>query len=956
MNESAQSPPPRGLAAIPEALREVTQRHLDALAPILAPDTDPRLRESLPRVLAASEFVARAFVSRPELLRELLASGDLLRACSTHELDAHLAHALDGVADEADLKRRLRLFRQREAVRIAFRDLAGFADLNEVVETMSALADACIARALAQLLDWAKQKVGTPTDEAGNESRFVVLGMGKLGGQELNFSSDVDLIFAYTDEGDTRGARTTSNHQFFVQLGQALINALADITADGFVFRVDMRLRPDGASGPLALCFDATEHYYQMHGRDWERYALIKARVVGGDVAAGEELLARLKPFVFRKYLDYGALNAIRDMKVMIEREMTRKGMQEHVKLGPGGIREIEFIGQALQLIRAGREPPLQCRSILGALERLAERDYLPLAARDELAAAYVFLRNVEHRLQMVHDQQTHVLPQDEVEQTRLAFSMGHADWPAFFGELTRHRECVRRHFTETFVLPAVDGAKQPSTHLGAVWLGTTEAETAAKLLHQTGYADTAAAADVLNGYRESASCQALTAQGRERLDQLMPQIVLAAGAASEPNVTLARAVHVLESIGRRTNYFVMLAESPTALAQFVNLCGASEWIARWIARHPIVLDELLDPRALYELPDRETLAAELRMRMVSLPEEDVELQMEVLREFHHSHLLRVAAADIGPGLSPERVGQHLAHIADVVLDECLTAATRLVQLRHGAPRCRDDAPGFAVIGYGKLGSVELGYASDLDMIFLYEGCEDGATDGRRSVPNEDYFARLGQRVIHLLTTRTPTGVLYDVDMRLRPSGQSGTLVTSLEAFRRYQLENAWTWEHQALVRARAIAGSATLKQAFAEVRREVLCRPRDADKLKHEVVEMRARMAIGHPVPEHAFDLKHSRGGIVDIEFMVQYWALRWAPEYPALVHHTDNISILDALQAEGLLEAGRAEFLADAYRRYLSLEHRLKLAERGSVTDPATLGDLPAQVRQVWDQTFNE
>jgi glutamate-ammonia-ligase adenylyltransferase len=957
MNERAQSPLQHGLAQLPAELRDSTQRHLAAIAARVPTSADARLLEPFARVLASSEFVARAFISQPALLSELFASNDLLCAYRAHELDQRLARALDGVADEADLKQRLRTFRRREAVRIGFRDLAGFADLSEVMETMSALADACIAQALQHLLGWAKQKYGTPTDASGNESRFVVLGMGKLGGEELNFSSDVDLIFAYSEEGEVRGPREVSNHQFFIQLGQALINTLADITSDGFVFRVDMRLRPNGASGPLALCFDAIEQYYQMHGRDWERYALIKARVVGGDTAAGGELLTRLKPFVFRRYLDYGALNAIRDMKVLIEREMTRKGMHEHVKLGPGGIREIEFIGQALQLIRAGREPPLQCRSILGALERLAERDYLPLAARDELAAAYVFLRNVEHRLQMVNDQQTHVLPSDEVEQARLALSMNYADWPTFVVALTQHRDNVRRHFTDTFVVPVVDGVKEPTAHLAGVWLGTIDAETTLRLLHNSGYADAPAAVELLNGFRNSAPCQALTTDGRERLDRLIPQLILAAGSTAEPNTTLTRAVHVLESIGRRTTYFVMLAESPTALTQFVNLCAASEWIARWIARHPIVLDELLDPRTLYELPDREALAAELRMRMVSLPEEDVELQMEVLREFHHSHLLRVAAADIGPGLPPERVGRHLAHIADVVLDECLIAATRMLHARHGTPRCSgsDAVPGFAVIGYGKLGSLELGYASDLDMIFLYEGCPDGATDGRRSMPNEEYFARLGQRVIHLLTTRTPTGVLYEVDMRLRPSGQSGTLVTSLEAFRDYQLQRAWTWEHQALVRARAIAGSAELKQAFADVRRDVLCRARDPDKLKRDVMEMRARMAVGHPVAGDGFDLKHSRGGIVDIEFMVQYWALRWGPAHPALTRHTDNINILDALQAEGLIEARRAELLAGAYRRYLSMEHRLKLAERGSVTDPAALGELPAQVRQVWDETFN-
>lgn len=959
MNKQVQLPLERGLAQVPNALREQTQRYVDDLATRISVDTDPDLLERLPRVLANSDFVARSFSAQPALLGELLASGDLSRAMPAPELDRRLRGFLQNVTDETDLKQRLRTFRRRETVRVAFRDLAGLADLSEVVETMSALADASIATALEQLLAWALRKYGTPMDEAGSkESRFIVLGMGKLGGRELNFSSDVDLIFAYTDDGETHPARRTSNHEFFVKLGQSLIDTLADSTADGFVFRVDMRLRPNGASGPLALSFDAIEQYYQTHGRDWERYALIKARVVGGDSVAGEELLNTLRPFVYRKYLDYGALNAIRDMKGLIERDIARKGMQEHIKLGPGGIREIEFIGQALQLIRAGREPPLQCRPILATLERLCDRGYLPVVARDELASAYMFLRNLEHRLQMVADQQTHVLPSDLTEQVRIAFAMNFPDWSAFSTVLQQHREHVRAHFTHTFVLPGAETTKGVASDIAAVWIGNTEGDPAQRILQSGGFKDAAAALELLRGFRKSPAVHALSVDGRERLDRLMPQVIAAAGAAEEPNTTLARVVHLLEAIGRRTTYFVMLAENPLALTQLVTLCGASEWIARWIAQHPIVLDELLDPRALYELPDHPSLAHELRLRMASLQQEDVELQMEVLREFHHSHLLRVAAADIGPGLPPERVGTQLAMIADAVLDECLTSATSLMSARNGKPRCagKDAAPGFAVIGYGKLGSCELGYASDLDMIFLYEGCEDGATDGKRSVPNEEFFARLGQRVIYLVTTRTPSGVLYEVDMRLRPSGQSGTLVTSLSAFRDYQLNRAWTWEHQALVRARAIAGAPPLRAAFADIRREVLCLPRGTDKLKRDVFDMRERMIAGHPVPAESFDLKHSRGGIVDIEFMVQYWALRWAHTHPMLTHHTDNINILDVLRAENLLEAERAEFLADAYRRYLSMEHRLKLAERGSVTDLTAFDDLPRRVRAIWDNVFND
>lgn len=954
MNDSMQSPQERGLSEVPTVLRRRTGVLLDALLPHVPPNTATSILERLPRVLATSEFVGRTLQARPALLVELLESSDVTRAYASTEMAPRLALMLTDVADDVDLKRRLRLFRQREMVRLAFRDLAGFADLPEVIATSSALADACIAAALERLLTWAKEKYGTPiSDVSGAEAVFVVLALGKLGGHELNFSSDVDLMFAYSDDGETNGARCLSNHEFFIRLGQDLINTLAESSADGFVFRVDMRLRPNGASGPLALSFDAMEHYYQAHGRDWERYALIKARAIAGNLDAGDELLTQLKPFVFRKYLDYGAFEAIRSMRTMIEREMERKGMHEHVKLGPGGIREIEFIGQALQLIRAGREPPLQCRPILQALTRLAERGYLPTAACDELSAAYVFLRNVEHRLQMVADQQTHLLPRDADERTRLAFSMNFSDWPAFVAALTVHRRHVGDHFTGTFAIPGSAAGDEPEA-LATVWSGAAVGEAAAKILRTAGFTDAGAAASVIAGLRDGAAHRALSTEGRQRLDRLMPKLLAAAGSAADPATTLARGVHLLEAIGRRTTYLAMLAENPMALAQLVKLCGASEWIARWIAQHPIVLDELLDPRSLYEPLTHAALAAELRGRMSSIPEADLELQMEVLREFHHSHVLRVAAADIGPGLPPEQVGAHLACIAEVLLDECLSIAWRVLTARHGRPS--GAAPGFAVIGYGKLGGRELGYASDLDMIFLYDGSADGATDGPRSIANEQFYIRLGQRLIQLLTTRTPSGVLYEVDMRLRPSGQSGTLVTRLATFGDYQKQRAWTWEHQALVRARPVAGLVSLKDAFAAVRHEILCQSRDPAKLKQDVVEMRGRMAVTHTPPAAGFDLKYSRGGIVDIEFMVQYWALRWAHSHPMLTRHTDDINILDALRAEGLLEAERSELLKEAYRRYLSLEHRLKLADRGSVTDPATLGDLPERVGRVWDETFND
>ncbi len=958
MNNSVQQIFDAALAAIPAPLRGQVSAYWQELAPHVTALPPGKWLETLPRVFAASEFVARSCVQQPSLLKDLIVSGDLQRAYPTDELTARAVKSLAEAPDEPALKTRLRQLRRREMARIAWRDLAGWADLNETLATLSEFADACVDQALEKLHAWAVEKNGEPKGEhSGQPQRLVVLGLGKLGGQELNFSSDIDLIFAYPEEGETAGERALSNHEFFIRLGQSLINALNENTADGFVFRVDMRLRPNGASGPLALSFAAMEHYYQTHGRDWERYAFIKVRAIAGDRAAGEELLRTLKPFVYRKYLDYGTIESIRGMKGMIEREMARKGMHGNIKLGRGGIREIEFIAQTQQLIRGGREPQLQERRLLTVLPRLVAAGSLEPAAGNDLMQAYIFLRNIEHRLQMAADQQTQQLPTDEHAQLRLAFASGFTNVKSLADELERQRERVHRYFAQLFrTEDDATGEREPDK-LAAVWLGTADAEGAKQILCDSGYAQPEEVLNLVNALREGPMVTAFSTGARARMDRVVPLVLKAAGKSDEPLTTLQRLVRLLEAIGRRTVYFSLMAENPQVLTQLVRLGGASPWIANWIARHPILLDELLDP-TLYELPTPEALRDELRQRLAHIPEDDLELQMEVLREFRHGHVLRVAASDIGPGLAPEQTGAALAAVAEGMVAAALELAARDLERKHGAPQCpgRDTPPGFAVIGYGKLGSQELGYGSDLDMIFLYEGCDEGMTRGARPLPNEAFFARLGQRLIHILTTRTPGGILYEVDMRLRPSGKSGPLVTSLAAFRDYQRDHAWTWEHQALVRARPVAGSPVLVRQFAEVREEILCRPRDPDKLKSEVREMRDKMAaekVRHD--DTQADVKHDPGGIVDIEFMVQYWVLRWAHEHPGLTRHTDNIHILEALKAEGLLEPARAQLLMEAYRRYLSVEHRLKLMERGSLANPAELGDWPAKVRQIWDEAMN-
>lgn len=965
------------LAKLPESLKPAVEIQLQELAPALAPLPAGDWMAVLPRVFACSEFIQHACQSQPELLPDLIQSGELQRAYAPGELAARVRHHVAACEDEAALKHVLRRLRQREMVRLAWRDLAGWANLEEVVRTLSALADTCLDVALEKLYDWAVVRDGEPKEEEGGETAtFVVLGMGKLGGVELNFSSDIDLIFCYSGDGQT-SKREVSNHEFFVRLGQQLIGALNESTADGFVFRVDMRLRPNGASGPLALSFDAMEQYYQTHGRMWERYALIKARVVAGDQDAGAAILQQLRPFVFRKYLDYSAVEEIRALKTSIHRELLRKGIETNIKLGPGGIREVEFIGQAFQLIRGGRDLRFQERGILTVLAHLADEGDLTPQAVSDLSAAYEFLRNTEHRLQQIRDQQTQVLPTDELDRSRVAFGMGFGDWPAFQAALSHHMQRVHEHFNSVFAAPQGETPADDKLGLHALWAGTLDETAAHALLQKAGYADAGATFNLLKELRAGGAYSALSANGRERLDRLMPLLLGAAGLTLQPQTTLARLIAFIEAIGRRSVYLALLVENPLALSQLVKLCSASEWIAQYLNQHPILLDELMDAASLYVPLTRDALAAELQSRLARLPVDDLEAQMEALREFCNGHVLRVAAADVGPGLTPDEVGHYLGYIAEVIVAQALTIANEDLVLKHGRPTLQQNGkttyPGFAVIAYGKLGSLELGYASDLDMIFLHgagqepkcreaQGSagaaaeqEGGVTDGARPIANEVFFARLAQRLIHILTARTVGGILYEVDTRLRPSGRSGMLVTNPSAFREYQDSHAWVWEHQALIRARPIAGDAGLAAIFEEIRTTTLCRARDPETLRTEVAAMRERMhAAQAPHDPAKINLKHDPGGMIDVEFMVQYAVLRWAHDHPELIRHRGNIPLLEALQARGLLDPVSADLLRDAYRRYIGAEQRLKLMERRPLVEPQELDGFPERVRALWQETF--
>ncbi len=877
--------------------------------------------------LSSSRYATRLIEAKPALAEELDAHGD--KPFARAEIDLAL-ESVRGASEEA-ARRALRQLRQRVLLRVMARDLAGLAPLAEVCATMSDLAEGAISAAH----DWAeammRERHGTVRDSAGNPQRLIVVGMGKLGGRELNVSSDIDLVFVYPSEGGSDGPKPVSAHEYFALLGRKLIALLNDATEDGFVFRVDMRLRPDGEAGALALSLDALETYFVSHGREWERYAWIKARALTGGPDA--ELEAVRRPFVFRKYLDYATLAAMRKLHAEVRREVARRDLADHIKLGPGGIREIEFIAQALQLIRGGRDPALAARPTLQVLPLLAEKRLLPEAAAQELCDAYVFLRNLEHRLQYLDDAQTHRLPQDEGDRARIASMCGCADWDACAAKIEAVRASVAAHFNAVFAQSAEAGSS-----FDATW--QDDAGEIERALRERGYRDAGPTSARLAATRTSQRYLGLPSDSRRRFDALVPQLAAAAVQTPDPDATLVRGLALIEAIARRASYLALLAEHREALDRVARMIGASGWAADFITRHPLLLDELLDDRMLYAVPDWPGFARELE-GLVAAFEGDTERQMNALREAHQSQVFRLLAQDLAGILSVEKLADHLSMLADILLDRTLALCWSQLRNRH-----MESPPRFAVVAYGKLGGKELGYASDLDIIFIYDDPDPAASE---------VYARLAQRLNNWLTSRTSAGQLFDTDLRLRPSGSSGLLVSSIEGFTQYQEREAWVWEHQALTRARYCAGDASVGAAFEAVRERILRREREPRALAAEVLAMREKIHAAHPNASGLFDVKHDRGGMIDIEFIVQYLVLAHAHRHAGLVANLGNIALLKICADLGLASPALAEGAREAYREFRKLQHGLRLnnAQYARV-EPALVRSHVQAVTGLWDEVL--
>ena len=918
--------------------------------------------------MARSVFLKQTLERHPDQVEALVTSLSLREPTTDAYLRQRWQEHLEAVEDEPSLHKALRQFRRESQFRIIWRDLMRWADMHETVAATSAFADTCIQGALDWLYRDACEQAGTPwgkdpvTGEEGPQS-MVVLGMGKLGGRELNVSSDIDLIFAFPGKGETRGGRRSlDNQQFFIRLGQRLIQALDQITADGFVFRVDMRLRPYGQSGALALSFAALETYYQDQGRDWERYAMVKARVVAGDEKAGRALMDSLRPFVYRKYVDFSAFESLRSMKAMISREVRRKGLENNIKLGSGGIREIEFVVQAFQLIRGGRDRELQQRELLNVLKELEELELLPSPVVKELRAAYVFLRNLEHALQGMEDKQTQLLPEDELSQARVALIMGYDSWADCLQELDAHRERVAQHFSDIIATEEEEhdsAALEEGWH--ELWLAEMDDTAAGQWLADHGYEAAESSLALLHDLRDSRTVQVMQTQGRKRLNQFMPVLLQALTQVDAPSETLGRVLQLVEAILRRTAYMVLRLENPGARTQLVKLCSESPWIARQLADTPLLLDELLNAESLYHPPAKEELQDDLRQQMLRIPFEDLEEQMESLRHFKKAHILRVAASELKGTLPLMKVSDYLTWIAEVVLDHVVDVAFANLVSRHGYPRRADGSAcdtDFAIIGYGKLGGIELGYTSDLDLVFVHNADPEQATDGDKPIDNAVFYTRLGQRIVHILSTQTPSGQLYEVDMRLRPSGNSGLLVSTLQAFEKYQRNDAWTWEHQALARARGVAGCGDTLAAFESLRHDLLCQTRDRDALRQEVVSMREKMRSSLGTPESGqqatFHIKHDHGGIIDIEFMVQFLMLANSCQHPELTQWSDNIRQLEELGRAGVIAVADAEKLREVYITLRSTIHRRALQNLNSQVEGDAFSEERTYIRSMWEKVM--
>ena len=906
-------------------------------------------------ILLQSDFLIDAFYRFPEWLTDIITHPP--QADERCFYQQWLNERLASVFDELALMKVLRLFRRYILVRLEWSQLTRTSNEEQILLQLTQLAEVIIVTTRDWLYELSCKEWGTPCNLQGQAQPLLILGMGKLGGGELNFSSDIDLIFTYPQHGQTQGGRRElDNAVFFTRLGQRLIKTLDQITEDGFVYRVDMRLRPLGDGGPLVLSFSAMEDYYQEQGRDWERYAMVKAKILGDQQEPyTKELYQMLKPFVYRRYIDFSVLQSLRNMKSMIEREVRRRGLTNNIKLGAGGIREIEFIVQVFQLIRGGRVVGLQTRSLLTALQVIEQESLLSVNEVDILRENYLFLRRCENLLQAIHDEQTQALPDDELDRIRIATSMNFNDWYEFEFDLAKRMQLNRQVFNQLIgedTSESVSNSKQYNEQFDDLWVPDLQLSDVTSVLTSYSHDDAEKLYQMLCQFRDDIGKRTIGVRGREILDQLMPRLLELVCTDKNTLVLLSRILHLLVNIVSRTTYLELLLEYPTALKQLIRLCSASPMISEQLAHYPILLDELIDINSLYQTVSPNEYKSELYQYLLRIEVDDEEQQLEALRQFKQMQLLHIAAADVEQVLNTMKVSDHLTYVAESLIDFVVQMAWNQMVARYGKPtHLTDNQKGLVIIAYGKLGGWELGYGSDLDLVFLHDCPVDSITNGDKQIDSRQFYLRLVQRIIHLFNVRTSFGILYEVDVRLRPQGDAGLLACSLNAFYDYQMHEAWTWEHQALVRARAVYGEIELIKRFNQIRHDVLCKPREEKVLKTEVREMREKMRTHLGTTEqHRFNLKIDDGGIGDIEFLSQYLVLNYAHQYPKMTTWSDNVRILELAANYQIMDRQEAEQLTKAYIDMRNEIHQLSLQLLPSTVDDSYFKLEKQIVNQSW------
>ncbi len=911
----------------------------------------PPLAGAATRVLIASEFVMGVLERQARALLDRIAEAEPL---ASESVEARIE--ILGLT-EAEAMASLRRFRNVEMARIAWRDIAGEAELEASLNDLSELAIGLLRNAVEFAMRALERRFGRPERRGGEPAPLLTLAMGKLGGGELNFSSDIDLVFLYPDDAVLGGHTGAELQPYYTRVAQLVIKLLDQATPDGFAYRIDTRLRPFGASGPLVLGLSAFETYLVSNGRDWERYAYQKARLVSGRAYKKEVFDEILTPFVYRGYVDYGVFESLRQMKALIRQQVAQRDMADNIKLGSGGIREVEFIVQAFQLVRGGRDASLRQQSLLPVLPRLGEERQLEEPEVAALRSAYRFLRRVENRLQALDDRQTHELPSDPETRARLCVAMDTAEWAGLTRDLGGHRAVVEQAFDKVVYLAAGETPASVEPDLfQSIWeMGLLDPDPSAQLPQFD-----AESVRLLVELRTGALYQRMDEVSRTRLAAVMVRTLRLLAEDKGRAVLVERVLPIYQSICRRSAYLALLDQNPAALERLLVIARRSGNLSRLLAAQPILLDELLDPRIFDTPPTRIEFRELLRSQLARAKDKDLEASLDALRQFQGAAIFRIAVADTLGQLPLMHVSDRLTDTAELVVQFALDLARAELSAKHGRPMCGEGGErreaGFAIIAYGKLAGLELGYGSDLDLVFVHDS--RGAaqcTDGRATLDNAVFFARLAQRVIHYLSIQTVAGRLYEVDTRLRPSGRSGQLVVSMDNFRKYQFEEAWVWEHQALLRSRAIAGSKVVCDEFERQRREILVSAVDRENLKSEVVNMRARMRKElSKSGASEFDIKQDRGGLADIEFLVDYLVLANLPQFPDLAEFPDNIRQLEALERAGILAAETAARLKDVYLSLRERTHDLALDNAGRAIDAAEFGEQRQFVSATWDSIF--